>query len=69
MSWKGEPGPWGAHTEAELVDHLITQLAQDVDSGMPIDRDDGYNHRILVDGYALRQALGVLRRYRETLTE
>lgn len=67
MSWKGEPGPWGAHTEAELVDHLITQLEQDADSGVPIDIGDGYNYRIPVDRYALRQALGVLEKYRSIL--
>lgn len=71
MSWEGEPGPYGVpcevHVEAELVDHLIMRLEQDADSGVPIHIGDGYNYRIPVDEFALRQALGVLKKYRSIL--
>lgn len=69
MSHKGEPGAFGARNELELVDHVLGELSSGLETGGIILMPDGFNHRVAVDGYALRQALEALKHYRALLTE
>lgn len=69
MSCKGDPGPYGASTELELLEHLIHELEDTDRYGANIDMGDGYNHRKAVDAYALAQTVYELRRYKSMLEE
>lgn len=61
---KGEPGPFGASTEGELVDYLIRKLKDDVAANLRIESVDGENHKIGVDAYAVTQAVDILKKYK-----
>lgn len=69
MSWKGDPGPYGALTESELVEHLVDLLRDVLERNELFDRGDGVNPEILVDVYGVHQALRVLRNYHALLTK
>lgn len=66
---KGEPGPYGAGTELELVSHIICQLEENERSGCYIAAEDGCNHKKAIDGWALTQALDLLRNYEALLCQ
>lgn len=63
---KGEPGPYGAATELELVGYVISKLEEAKGCSERIEAEDGCNHKKEVDGWVLTQALDALRNY-ETL--
>ena len=67
---RGEPGPYCARTELELVGHLIHEFEQAAGpGGTSFDMEDGRNHRTSVDGYAVLQTIRALRNYQALLRQ
>lgn len=69
MSWQGEPGPYGAMTERELVEHLVELLCGALARNELIDQGDGVNPEVPVDIYGIRQAIYALQNYHALLTK
>ena len=66
---RGEPGPYCARTELELVAHLIQEFERaSSTTAHQFNMGDGHNHRTSVDGYAVLQAVGALRNYQVLLS-
>lgn len=69
MSWKGEPGPLGYHSEVELVQHLKTELWAGLQGETIPPERDGENSRITMDYWVVRQALEAICHYDTLLTQ
>ena len=66
---RGEPGPCFYKTEWDGIVGVLSELESAIDWDHPIKMGDGNNHHVSVDAYALSQAVDMLYRYRDLLTQ
>ena len=65
----GEPGPCCYPTELQMVRGVTAELEGSIDWEHPIRKEDGFNHCVTVDAYALRQAVNALHNYATLLSQ